>query len=82
MEKWVHHNYKKLCGSGNVWGYVVAIPEMPDEIEPKIAEVLKIFGDVQELTNQSGSIFHKKIDPDSLAVVSYSVGGSTALAAA
>ncbi len=64
------------------WGYVVAIPSLPDEAEPRITDVREVLDAMQELTNQSGSVLYQIIDPDSLAVVGYSLGGSTALATA
>lgn len=62
------------------WGYITAIPMLPDDAELRTTDVGKVIDYLLESTNQSGSILYQKIDLTKLAVIGYSLGGSTALA--
>ncbi|KAA3656503.1 MAG: hypothetical protein DWQ04_30910 [Chloroflexi bacterium] len=55
------------------WGYVVAIPTLPDSAEDRLTILRNVLG---FLENDS------QVDPNRLATVGYSLGGATALAAA
>jgi predicted dienelactone hydrolase len=62
------------------WGYVVAIPRLPDNVDGRIADVQDILSYLQTETGRQGSFLHQKVDVDRLALVGHSFGGATVLA--
>jgi dienelactone hydrolase len=64
------------------WGYVVALPALPDDAEPRITILRSALDYLQTQTATSGSFLFGKVDVSRLAAVGHSLGGSTALAAA
>lgn len=64
------------------WGYVVAIPSLPDDFETRTAGLQDVLDWLAAQAGAPGSFLYGKIDPGRLATAGYSTGGSTALAAA
>jgi dienelactone hydrolase len=63
------------------WGYVVAIPVLPDDVEGRIADVQAVLSYLEE-ANAADSFLFQKVDADRLAVAGHSFGGATVLALA
>jgi dienelactone hydrolase len=64
------------------WGYVVAIPVLPDEVEGRIANLEDVLSYLEEATGQPSSFLYDLVDVDRLAVVGHSFGGASVLALA
>ncbi len=64
------------------WGYVVAIPRLPDDVDGRIADVQDVLSYLQTETGRQGSFLHRKVDVDRLALAGHSFGGVTVLAVA
>jgi dienelactone hydrolase len=61
------------------WGYVTAIPALPDEIEDRIEVMQTVLSFLESQTATPGSFLYGKVDPDRLSAVGHSLGGATAL---
>ena len=64
------------------WGYVVAIPELPDDFEARIAAMQQVLSYLESETASEGSFLYQRVDTDRLAAAGHSLGGATALALA
>ncbi len=64
------------------WGYVVAIPRLPDDVDGRIADVQDILSYLEIQTSREDSFLYQKVDLDRLALVGHSFGGVTVLAVA
>lgn len=64
------------------WGYVVAIPSLPDDTEERTGILLDAVDLLLMESANVSSFLYEKIDTARLAVAGYSLGGSTALSAA
>lgn len=64
------------------WGYVVAIPRLPDDVEGRIADMQAVFSYLETETDAPASFLYHKVDTDWLAVAGHSFGGATVLALA
>ena len=62
------------------WGYVVAIPVLPDDVEGRIADMQDVLSYLEEQTDTPGSFLHQQVDVERLAVTGHSFGGATILA--
>ena len=61
------------------WGYVVAIPTLPDEADPRASDVIEVLDYLAEQTAVSNSFLYNKVDNNRFATAGYSLGGTTAL---
>ena len=64
------------------WGYVTAIPKLPDDAETRVTNLRDVLTYLETQTNTPGSFLYQKVDVNRLATAGYSLGGSTALATA
>lgn len=64
------------------WGYVVAVPLLPDGFEERLTLLRSALDYLSAQTGVPGSILSGKVDTQRLATVGHSLGGATALAAA
>jgi dienelactone hydrolase len=64
------------------WGYVAAIPSLPDDAEQRVTDLRAVLSYLANLANKPGPFLYRKLDRDRLAVAGHSLGGATALAAA
>lgn len=64
------------------WGYVVAIPDLPDGAEERITDTLTALSYLETETGTPGSFLYQQVDTDRLATAGHSLGGATALAVA
>lgn len=64
------------------WGYVVAIPTLPDDTEERTDIVLDMMDFLEAQTADAHSFLYQKVDVNRLAVAGHSLGGATALSAA
>jgi dienelactone hydrolase len=64
------------------WGYVVAIPELPDDFEARISAMQQVLSYLEAEATSEGSFLYRKVDTDRLAAAGHSLGGATALALA
>lgn len=64
------------------WGYVVAIPNLPDDATQRLANLRSTLDYLIAQSNQAGSPLLNRVDIGRLATAGHSLGGSTALAAA
>jgi len=64
------------------WGYVVAIPVLPDDVEGRIADMQVVISYVQTESDRPGSFLYQKADVERMAVAGHSLGGATVLALA
>jgi dienelactone hydrolase len=65
------------------WGYVVAIPNLPDnDVEVRASDVQTLFSYLAAENARSASRFFHKIDVQRFGVVGHSLGGMTALVVA
>jgi dienelactone hydrolase len=64
------------------WGYIVAIPVLPDDVEERIADMKDVFSYLEGQTGTPGSFLYHKVDTDRFAVAGHSFGGATVLALA
>jgi dienelactone hydrolase len=64
------------------WGYVTAIPRLPDDAETRITNLRDVLTYLETQTTTPGSFLYQKVDVNRLAAAGHSLGGSTALAAA
>lgn len=64
------------------WGYVVAIPNLPDAAEERITGLTGVLDYLAAQASTQGAFFYGKVDSGRLATAGYSLGGATALAVA
>lgn len=64
------------------WGYVVAIPALPDDFEARVTATRDVLTYLEHETQTPTSFLHDRVDIDRLASAGYSLGGVTALAVA
>ena len=64
------------------WGYVAAIPELPDDFEARLAAMQRVLSYLETEAALEGSALYQRVDPDRLAAAGHSLGGATALALA
>jgi dienelactone hydrolase len=64
------------------WGYVVAIPELPDDFEARTAAMQQVLSYLETEATSEGSVLYRVVDTDRLAAAGHSLGGATALALA
>ena len=64
------------------WGYVVAIPVLPDDVEGRIADMQEVLSYLQAQASTPGSFLYQKVNTDRLALAGHSFGGATVLALA
>lgn len=62
------------------WGYVVAIPILPDDAEERVQVLSAVLDYLEAATLDSASPLYQMIDRERMSVVGYSLGGATALA--
>ena len=63
------------------WGYIVAIPALPDDAEERTGIVLNIVNYLESQAGDAHSFLYQKVDVNRLAAAGYSLGGATALSA-
>ncbi|MEM7332723.1 MAG: hypothetical protein AAF490_11575 [Chloroflexota bacterium] len=61
------------------YGYVVAIPTLPDEADPRAENLIEVIDYLETQTAVSNSFLFGKIDTTRFATAGYSLGGTTAL---
>jgi dienelactone hydrolase len=64
------------------WGYVTAIPQLPDDAQERLAAAQEVLTYLENADNTPESFVYRRIDPNRLAAVGHSLGGTTALALA
>ena len=64
------------------WGYVTAIPRLPDDVETRVTNLREVLTYLETQTAAPGSFLYQKVDAARLATAGHSLGGSTALATA
>jgi dienelactone hydrolase len=64
------------------WGYVVAIPTLPDGFDERFAALQDVLSYMQAATVDPDSFLYEGVDDERLATVGYSLGGASALALA
>ncbi len=64
------------------WGYVAAIPKLPDDAETRVTNLRVVLTYLETQTSTPGSFLYQKVDVSRLATAGHSLGGSTALATA
>jgi dienelactone hydrolase len=64
------------------WGYVVAIPELPDDAEERVGLLLNVLDFLESANTDSSSFLYEKVDINRLTTAGHSLGGATALATA
>jgi dienelactone hydrolase len=64
------------------WGYVVAVPKLPDDAETRVTNLREVLTYLEAQTDTLGSFLYQKVDVNRLATAGHSLGGSTALATA
>jgi dienelactone hydrolase len=64
------------------WGYIVAIPRLPDDAETRITQTVGVLNYLESAAVTPGSFLYQTLDTGRLATAGHSLGGSTALAVA
>ncbi len=64
------------------WGYVVAIPSLPDDADARSDVLMATLDFLQSATKDPKSFLFQKVDPKRLVTAGHSLGGATALAVA
>jgi dienelactone hydrolase len=64
------------------WGYVVAIPLLPDDVEERIANLEEVLTYLEGATDRPDSFLFGMVDADRLAAAGHSFGGASVLALA
>ncbi len=64
------------------WGYVVAVPVLPDDMEERVSDIQRVLEYLETQTRIPGSFLYQRVDADRLAVAGHSIGGASALALA
>lgn len=64
------------------WGYVVAIPLLPDDFDARYAAMQEVLAYLEREASSEGSALYGKVDVECLAAAGHSLGGATALALA
>jgi predicted dienelactone hydrolase len=61
------------------WGYVVAIPELPDDFEGRLTAMQRVLSYLETQAASEGSVLYRRVDAARLAAAGHSLGGATAL---
>ena len=61
------------------WGYVVAVPVLPDDAEQRVTDVRNVLTYLATQTATPGSFLYQRVDANRLAVAGHSFGGATVL---
>ena len=64
------------------WGYVVAVPVLPDDAEGRAGDIQDVLSVLEIETQTPDSFLYQMVDADRLALVGHSFGGATVLAVA
>jgi len=64
------------------WGYVVAIPSLPDDFQTRMRELGAVVDYLQSAASDPASPLYRRVDGSRLGVVGHSLGGASALALA
>jgi hypothetical protein len=64
------------------WGYVVAIPNLPDDAEERITVIINAMDYLESANQDPGSSLYQKIEVSLMGAAGYSLGGATSLAVA
>ena len=64
------------------WGYITAIPRLPDDFETRTNYVLQLLDYLLAENTNPDSFLYTTIDPDRIGTTGHSLGGATALAIA
>lgn len=62
------------------WGYVVAVPALPDDAELRIENIIQVLDLLAAANEDTSSFLYKQVDLERFAVAGHSLGGATALA--
>jgi dienelactone hydrolase len=77
------HGARDNAGNGEYlasWGYVAAIPVLPDDVEGRIDDMQEVLSYLEAETGRPASFLYQKVDTNRLATAGHSFGGATVLA--